>query len=132
MVAVLDASVAASWVFPDEHDQRADRALQLLVQEGVIVPIQWWFEIRNVLILGERRSRITSAQSAEFLESLQSLSIELDDLPPSPLVLGFARKHRLSFYDAAYLELAKRRNIPLATLDNALSEAARAEGIALI
>jgi predicted nucleic acid-binding protein len=132
MVAVLDASVAACWVFPDEHDQRADRAQRLVLQAGVVVPIQWWFEIRNVLILGERRSRITSAQSAEFLESLQSLSIELDDLPPSPMVLGLARKHRLSFYDAAYLELAKRKSLPLATLDNTLSDAARAEGIALI
>lgn len=132
MPLILDASVTVCWAFPDEQSEMADSALNVFSQEGAVVPLQWWFEIRNVLVLGERRRRITPAQSAEFFTLLHTLPIRLDELPDSARVLNLARKHGLSFYDAAYLELAKRENLPLATLDNALADAARAESIALI
>jgi predicted nucleic acid-binding protein len=129
---VLDASIAACWCFHDEHDARADAALDLLETKQALVPVQWWFELRNVVLLGERHNRVTEQYTIEFLDTLERLPIELAALPDREGVLTIARKHRLTFYDAAYLELAWREAIPLATLDRALARAARAEGVALI
>ena len=132
MPFVIDASIAANWYFDDERDPRADAALKLLDSEIALAPLQWWFEIHNVILLGERRKRGSEQHSADFLATLHQMSIELSGLPNHSNVLDLARKHRLTFYDAAYLELAKRQNVPLATLDNALADAARAEKIVLI
>ena len=132
MSFVIDASIAANWYFDDERDSRADHALTLLNEEVALAPLQWWFEIHNVVLLGERRKRGSEQHTTSFLAMLDQMSIELAGLPDQESVLSLARKHRLTFYDAAYLELAKRKKLPLATLDNALADAARAEGIALI
>jgi predicted nucleic acid-binding protein len=129
---VLDASIAACWCFHDEHDPRADAAYDLLYDDQALVPLQWWFEVRNVVLLGERRQRISEDYAASFLDRLERCSIELAALPDHASVLLLARRHRLTFYDAAYLELAQRERIALATLDDELAAAARAEGVALV
>jgi predicted nucleic acid-binding protein len=129
---VLDASVAACWYFEDEHDGRADRVLDLLAIDTALTPLHWWFEIRNVIVVGERRRRMAEPYAASYLAELQALPIALAALPEEGDVFALARKHRLTFYDAAYLELAQREQLPLATLDDNLAAAARAEGVVLV
>lgn len=85
-----------------------------------------------MVLLGERRQRITESYAAGFLERLEQFSIDVADFPDSIRIYRLARRHRLTFYDAAYLELAQRERVALATLDTALAAAALAEGIALI
>ncbi len=132
MAFVLDASVAACWAFDDEDHPLAARALDRLRGEPALVPALWWFEVRNVLVVNERRGRLTEAITAAFLRAVARLDIAIDRTPDSAAVLALARAHRLSVYDAAYLELAQRAAAPLATLDAALARAARDEGVALI
>lgn len=132
MAFVLDASVAACWAFEDEDHPLAARALDRLRAEPALVPALWWFEVRNVLIVNERRGRLTEAITAAFLRAVARLDIAIDRTPDSAAVLALARVHRLSVYDAAYLELAQRAGAPLATLDAALARAARGEGVPLI
>jgi predicted nucleic acid-binding protein len=88
--------------------------------------------VRNTLIVNERRKRLTEARTQSFLVQLAELSVATDTSPNEATVLSLARRRALTFYDAAYLELAQRRQIPLATLDGALARAARAEGVSLI
>ena len=132
MTFVLDASVAACWAFEDESHPLAELALERLRTEPALVPALWWFELRNVLVVNERRDRLTEAVTAAFLRAVARLDIAIDRTPDSAAVLALARAHRLSVYDAAYLELAQRAAAPLATLDAALARAARDEGVALI
>jgi predicted nucleic acid-binding protein len=129
---VLDASITASWHFADERSPQADTVLNALARDTAIVPAVWWFEIRNVLLLGERRGRASPQQTAQFLDRLAILRIELAEIPDEVGTMNLARRHRLSFYDAAYLELAQRERIALATLDDELAAAAHAEGVALV
>jgi predicted nucleic acid-binding protein len=132
MPIVLDASITASWHFPDEQNARADRVLDGLERDSAIVPMHWWFEIRNVLLLGERRQRSSKQDTSDFLAWLIKLPIRNAPLPDGGEVLALARKHQLTFYDAAYLELALREGLALATLDKQLIAAAHAEGVSLI
>lgn len=132
MPFVLDASTAACWAFDDEDHPTAALALELIRTDEAIVPALWWFEVRNTLIVNERRGRIGEAKTATFLTLLASLNIALDTAPDEIGVLALARLHRLSVYDAAYLDLAKRVGAPLATLDGALAKAARTAGVALV
>ena len=92
----------------------------------------WWYELRNVLVLGERQGRLTERATARFLRDISRLTITIDSSPNEAQVLTLARRHRLTVYDAAYLELAGREALPLATLDEELAAAARAEQVALI
>jgi predicted nucleic acid-binding protein len=108
MTFVLDASTTAAWCFPDESDPAADEAFNRLDRENAAVPALWWVEIRNILVVGERRGRIDAAESARFLSDLDQLPIHLDREPAGDLVMALARKHALSVYDAVYLELASR------------------------
>ena len=114
------------------RDDRAFRALNLLEDDTAVAPLQWWFEIRNVAVLGERRGRASQKYTEGYLERLESFPIEIDTLPSGSSVFALARRHGLTFYDAAYLELALRLKLPLATLDNELIAAAHSEGIVLI
>jgi predicted nucleic acid-binding protein len=132
MAFVLDASVTLSWAFADEHDEFAFAILQRLEADQARVPLIWWFDVRNVLLVNERRQRITAADSAGFLRMLSGLSIEIDAAPDSDRVMTLGRRHRLTVYDCAYLELALRDGLPLATLDAQLAAAARREGVAVI
>ena len=132
MPFVLDASAAATWCFPDEQAQSADRAFDRLTMDEAVVPRLWWFEIRNVLIVNERRGRVTAADTAAFLGDLGRLPIRVDDNPGERLVLALARRHRLTVYAAAYLELAVRLDGPVASVDRALNAAAQSEGVGVI
>jgi predicted nucleic acid-binding protein len=132
MPFVLDASIAACWAFPDEKDPRADAALARIRAEDAVVPSLWWFEIRNILVVNERRKRIAQASTNSFLRELARLPIRVDRESEESSVLSLARSHRLSVFDASYLELALREGIPLATLDAELAAAAIAEGTELI
>jgi predicted nucleic acid-binding protein len=130
---VLDASVAVSWCFHEEEDSRADAALKLLHAGATpISPLHWWFEIRNVIMLGVRRKRVAQDETSAFFLRLEDTPIELAGLPRAEAVFTLAERHDLTFYDAAYLELAVRERIALATLDQALARAAAAEDVPLI
>jgi len=97
-----------------------------------MVPSIWWFEVRNTLIVNERRGRITEADTAAFLLGLTRLGVMVDRAPEEAAVLALARTHRLTVYDASYLELAQREALPLATLDQPLRAAALAAGTSLV
>ena len=128
MSFVLDASVTASWCFPDETSAVANRAFVRIGEEPAAVPAHWWFELRNVLLVGERRGRLDAAQIRRFLRLLAGLDIQTDPAPNETSVFQLARRHRLTIYDAAYLELAVRHGA-IASLDNALVRASEMEGI---
>jgi predicted nucleic acid-binding protein len=132
MVFVLDASVAVAWAFADEEHPMAAAALALLRSDEGRVPGLWWFEVRNVLIVNERRGRLRETDAVLFLRSLARLPIIVDHAPENEAVLSVARRHGLTLYDAAYLELSKRQAAPLATLDVVLAQAARRENVPLI
>ena len=132
MAFVLDASVAAAWYFPDEDADLATTAARRLVVETAIVPTLFWYEVRNFLVLGERRGRTVIADTTQFLARLDAMALEVDRAPSSAAALALARAHKLSVYDAAYLELAQRRGVPLATLDARLAAAAGDAGIGLL
>lgn len=104
--------------------------MRSLADDTAFAPEIWWYEVRNVLISAERRGRATEARSAAFLRALSRLPITVDHDPEQTVVLGLARRHGLTVYDAAYLELALRLRLPLATFDTALARAAEAEEVA--
>ena len=132
MAFVLDASITACWAFRDEDHPDASLAFMQIRTEEAVVPCLWWFEVRNTLVVNERRRRIAESETAAFLLNLSRLRIRVDRIPDEGAVLRLARTHRLSVYDAAYLELAQREGLPLATLDTDLQKAAAAEGVALL
>src|SRR5260370_42587494 len=115
MPFVLDASIAACWAFPDEEDPRAEAALARVRIEDAVVTSLWWFEVRNILVVNERRKRITESGTNSFLRELARLRIRMDREPEESAVLRLARAHRLSVYDASCLELALREAMPVAT-----------------
>jgi predicted nucleic acid-binding protein len=130
---VLDGSIALAWYFRDEADPYADAVAAGFATARATVPLIWRLEVANALLMGERRQRSTEAQASKWLAYLQSLPIVLDDETNDRAwseVLSVGRAHRLSAYDAAYLELALRRRLPLATLDKQLKAAAATAGIA--
>jgi predicted nucleic acid-binding protein len=129
---VLDASVSACWALDDEDDPIGDVALDRADTDGMVVPSLWWFEVRNLLVMAERRNRSTVGKTGSFLAQLRRLDLSIDRLPAEEDIFTLARRHRLTVYDSAYLELAVRRGLPLATLDKKLAAAAKSEGVALI
>ena len=133
MTFVLDVSVTVAWCLPDEESEIANRALDRLRSDEAVVPALWWFELRNALVVNERRGRLTETETAAFLSDLGRLPIRLDESPPnSGLVLALARRHGLTVYDAAYLEAGVRHSAPVATLDRKLAAAAEAEGVGVV
>ena len=128
----VDASVALTWCYPDEHSQYSYAVLDALENAPALVPSLWPLEIANALLVGERRLRLARADVARFLELLDALPIEIDDRTAQRAfshTLPLARAHSLSAYDAAYLELSMREGFVLATLDQRLRKAARAVGV---
>jgi len=132
MAFVLDASITACWAFQDEDHPDAGLAFRKVRTEEAVVPSLWWFEVRNILVVNERRQRISEPDTTAFLRDLSRLRVRIDHQPEKAAVLRLARTHRLSVYDAAYLELAQREGLPLATLDKLLAGAARTEKVELI
>ena len=129
---VLDGSLALAWYFKDEADPYADAVAARFPAARAAVPLIWPLEVANAVLMGERRRRSTEAQAGQWLTYLGLLPIAVDDETNDRAwgeVLSLARAHGLSAYDAAYLELALRRGLPLATLDDKLRAAASAVGV---
>jgi predicted nucleic acid-binding protein len=135
---VLDASVAVSWCFPGdpaENTAYSRRILSMLTTEEAVVPEIWAFEIANVLFVAcNKRKRITEQQINEYLHRLKKLPIRLErnELWVNVDLQARARKWDLPAYDAAYLDLAMRRNIPIATTDDDLKRIAEREGLKVL
>lgn len=130
---VLDGSVTLAWGFEDEDDAHAAAILVKMPDLHAHVPGLWTLEVANALLVGERRKRLTPADVARFLAILDAFPITIDEETASRAwadTLHLARAHSLSAYDAAYLELAIRRGLPIATLDARLLDAATAVGVA--
>lgn len=129
---VLDCSVTLAWFFEDETDPYADAVRDALAREAAVVPALWRLEVANAPLMGERRKRTTEAKVQRFLTLLQALPITMDDeamVRAWSDVLGLARTHELTTYDAAYLEVAQRRGLSLASLDEELKAAAAKAGV---
>lgn len=133
---VLDCSIAMGWCFEDQANALTDKALTLLEDGHALVPHIWFLEIANVLVVAERKNKINKADSVRFFEMLRSLPIVAE---PNPLAWEYAnhlmelgRAHRLSSYDAAYLDLALRSGLPLATRDVPLLKACKKTGVRVL
>ena len=131
MAVVPDVSAILGQALDDEDAAFAESVIAAIARDEAIVPTLFWYEIRNVLVMAERRKRIAASRTTAFLSDLALLPFSVDDLPREASVLDLARRRSLSVYDAAYLELAQRREAPLATLDQALMAAAKKERVAL-
>ena len=129
---VIDNSVFLAWCMADEEDPTATSAMQHVVEEGGVTPRIWWYELRNALLVNERRGRISPQQMSDTLADSLGLGISIDDQHDESLLLELARRFELTVYDAAYLEVAFRRGLALATLDRRLREAAEVMGIAVV
>jgi predicted nucleic acid-binding protein len=130
---VPDCSVTLAWCFPDEKAPYPQAVLDSLAEGRAFVPSLWPLEVGDALLVGERRKRPTQADTAAWLAFLAPLPVTVDDETAARAwsdVLALARTHNLSVYDAAYLELALRRGLPLASLDDRLKSAAKAVGVA--
>jgi predicted nucleic acid-binding protein len=131
---VIDSSVALTWCFEDEASPRSDALLDQVRDEGAVVPGLWHLEVANVLLQAEKRGRITAADIAMRLELIAELPIDTDNETAARAwreILALARAEGLTTYDAAYLELAIRRGLPLLTKDQALIAAAQRTGVAV-
>jgi predicted nucleic acid-binding protein len=133
---VLDASVALAWCFPEESSPGAEKLLDSLAGGSTaIIPPLWPFEVANALLTAERRKRVSMAQVTAILKKLALLPIAVDAVQVESVfgdVLAVARQGQLTEYDAAYLELALRESLPLATLDDQLRREARNAGVRLV
>ena len=132
MSIVVDNSVVLCWCLADESDPLADRAMQRVVNDGAVVPGIWWYELRNALVVNERRGRIDTADTIAILADLREMSIAIDRDHDDGVLLALARRHGLSAYDAAYVEVALRRGIPIASLDRQLRQVASVCHVTLI
>lgn len=135
MPFVLDCSVALAWVMPDEDDGRADTYLERLLVDRAVVPQLWPLEVANVLLISGRRGRINDDEINNAINSLRILPIDVDHKTHEYAfaeTFKCAAEHGLTVYDAAYLELAKRRDLPIATFDKALSKVCLAIGIEVL
>ena len=122
---ILDCSVSMAWCFEDENSQYSNAVLECLKTQTAVVPQLWHLEIINVLLVAERRKRITSSASEEFLTILQSMNIHTDKevfTLADHKNISLARHHQLSSYDMAYLALAQREQLPIATNDKKLRQ----------
>lgn len=130
---VLDCSLTMTWCFPDEATSLTRSALKGLKSSTALVPSLWPYEVGNILVVAQRRNRISRAQCENFLALLAQLPITISSAPnlnSITHITDIARDYALSVYDAAYLELSLRHGAPIATLDKALRKAAKAAGIA--
>jgi predicted nucleic acid-binding protein len=132
-VFVMDTSVAMAWCFEDEATEASDAVLDRLHDDEATVPAIWPLEVAQVLLVAERRGRLTEAQASRFLELLTQLPIEVEDAPADLAgIVAAGRRHELSSYDASYLVLAERLGASLATLDHRLAKAAEQAGVELL
>lgn len=127
---VVDASVSAAWFLPDEATPGSEAALQATATHELWVPALWLLEIGNLLLSAQRRKRINAEKRRELALAASALRLRVDREPvATPALDELAARHGLSAYDAAYLELALRRGLPLATRDAALAAAMAKAGV---
>jgi predicted nucleic acid-binding protein len=132
---VLDSSVALSWCFEDERSAAGEALLYRVAEAGAVAPLLWPLEILNGLMTAERRRRLDAARRRRLAGFLNDLPVTLDADTASRAwndTLRLAEQHRLTMYDAVYLELALRLDLPLASLDRDLRRAGHAAGVALL
>ncbi|MDD3354815.1 type II toxin-antitoxin system VapC family toxin [Zoogloea sp.] len=130
---VLDNSVVVGWFLEDQATPYADAVGVLLEQEQAVVPALWELEFANVLRTACRKQRLTADEAHQIIEQICALPILIDRETPGPAeLLALALRYNLSSYDAAYLELALRRQIPIATKDAPLQAAAQATGVGIV
>lgn len=132
---VLDCSVTMTWLFEHEATKDTDALLGALSEPGKAIVAQHWVLEVGTVLLGAERSKKTPADTTLFLNLLSKLAIESDihtEHHATTTTLALGRRHQLSSYDAAYLELAMRLGLPLASLDRNLRKAAQAEGISVL
>ena len=132
---VIDASVVMTWCFKDEVSRYADSILDSLEHFTAITPCIWPLEVGNVLLVAERKNRLSEAASIRFVALLSELPISVDQEPPERTIkeiFALAREHKLSTYDASYLDLAMKKGIPIATLDNRLISAAKRSNVSIM
>jgi predicted nucleic acid-binding protein len=131
MSVVVDASIAAAWLLPEEDSEAAEAVIMALSGRPP-VPSLFWHEARNILVTAQRRGRILAGEPAAAMGRLRRLPLEDAGGGSDGAVLALAISHGLAAYDAAYLALAQERGLPLATLDQQLAQAARREGVRLL
>lgn len=129
---VLDASVAAAWALQDEQSEKAEKLLLKACANRAVCPGQLWYEVRNALVVAERRGRMNPDDSDRFLADLEKLPIDFHHGCDSAGTMRLARAHKLSVYDAAYLQIAVEMHLPLATIDRKLESAAKREGVTVL
>ena len=133
---VVDASVVLAWCFPDENSTLALSVARMFQHgDSAIAPSFWPHEVLNALLVGEKRKRISSDLMHTFLADLSALPIVLETFPAEDVfdrIRSLSREHGLTAYDAAYLDLAKVRSLPLATLDEDLIRACKKSGVELV
>lgn len=132
---VLDASITLSWCFEDESTESSARILDHLERSTAFVPSIWNLEVGNILVNAGRKKRITKAKIAEFIELLEELNIQIDHETSARgfhEILALATEEKITTYDAAYLELAMRLGLPLATKDIQLQNAAKKIGVKIL
>lgn len=132
MAFVVDASLALTLLFGEEATTATRAALRRLDKEIGVVPGLWSIEVVNTISIAERKGRITAGESEKFLAQWAGLNLDVDPQAPGRAfshILPLCRTHRLTSYDAVYIELALRRGLPLATLDQEMNAAARTLGI---
>ena len=135
MIAVIDSSIALNWLLHDEHTPESDRFFDFVSDQGAIVPSLWRLEIANALQVAVRRKRIDGVYRDRAIQDLQRLPIEVDsetDAHAWTTTLQLSERHTITVYDAAYLELALRRGVPLATRDRDLARAALESGVTVL
>lgn len=132
---IIDCSITMAWCFADEATKETARIQDRLVSEAALVPVHWPLEVANVLVMAERRKRISTADATQFVSLLGDLDIQVDEEVPVRAfdhVLPLSRGHALTSYDAAYIELAIRRRLPLASLDDDLRRVAIRLGVQVL
>jgi predicted nucleic acid-binding protein len=125
---VVDTSVVMAWCFQDAGNRYADTVLESLEAGEAFVPAIWPLEVGNVLLVAERKKRLSEASLVRFLALLRSLPITVEQETPDRMlteIVSLARTHHLSTYDASYLDLAMRLGLPIATQDTRLAKAAK-------
>lgn len=135
MTLVVDASLIIAAVMPDEDSEIASMVLDRIANEGAVAPGIFTWEVANVLSIAIRRKRLSFQDAENILDDLADLDIICETTEAGRVraeIFGLSQRHALSVYDAGYLELARRLNAPLATLDRQLARAGRAEGVDLV
>ncbi len=132
---VVDNSVILSWVFKDENTKKSQELLNKLLKQNAYVPSLWPYELSNALFIAEKNGRIKEADSVSFISSLKDLSLFVENNSYDNItkdILAISREHKITVYDASYIELALRKNLDMASFDKKLNAVCRKIGIKIL